>query len=75
MRGRGRSHGSGSAVHVHLVVDQSPLLQEGVDPHDGADVSREVPAAGGAGEILCKERGEALAQWSHDRCLPVGLSL
>ena len=29
--GRG-AHGGGAAVDVHLVVDQSPLLQEGMHP-------------------------------------------
>lgn len=30
--GGGRTHGRGPALGVHLVVDQTPLLQEGVDP-------------------------------------------
>lgn len=32
MRGGWRAHGCGPALRVHLVVDQSPLFQEGMDP-------------------------------------------
>ncbi len=30
---------------LYLVVDESPLLQEGVNPHDGAHVSGQVTTA------------------------------
>lgn len=31
VRGGWGTHGSGTALGVHLVVDQTPLLQEGMD--------------------------------------------
>lgn len=52
--GRRRSHGERAAVRIHLVVDQTPLFQESVDP-DGSDnswhesVSFELPVALAAG--------------------------
>ena len=58
----------GRAAHIknhchvtsYLIVDETPLLQEGVHTHDGADVASEVAAAGRDGEIL-------------DRVEPVGV--
>jgi hypothetical protein len=35
-----------------LVVDEPPLLEEGVYAHDGADVAGEVAPARGDGEVL-----------------------
>ena len=35
-----------------LVVDESPLLEEGVDADHGADVAGQVPPAGRRGEVL-----------------------
>lgn len=31
VRGGWGTHGSGSVVHIHLIVNQAPLLQESVD--------------------------------------------
>ena len=42
----------GLLVSLHLVVHQSPLLQESMDPHDGTDISSQVAATGGAGQVL-----------------------
>lgn len=37
---------------MYLVVDQSPLLKEGMYAHDGANVSCKIPSACGDGEVL-----------------------
>ena len=39
-------------VHMHLVVDQAPLLQEGVHTHDGAYVSCKISPACSDSEVL-----------------------
>lgn len=39
---------------TNLIVDQTPLLEEGVHPHDGAHVSREVAPAGSNCKILAR---------------------
>ena len=41
-----------SPVAAHLVVDESPLLQEGVDPHHGTHVAGKVAAAGSGRQVL-----------------------
>lgn len=57
-----RPHGQRTAVRVHLVVDQTPLLQEGVDPDGSRSKSRRcesvslappvAPAAGGRTHLM-----------------------
>ena len=39
-------------IVAYLVVDEAPLLEEGVDAHDGADISSQVPPAGSDGQVL-----------------------
>jgi len=39
-----------AAKLTDLVVDESPLFQESVDPHDGANVAGEVSTTSSAGK-------------------------
>ena len=39
-------------IAAYLVIDEAPLLEEGVDAHDGADIASQVPPAGSDGEVL-----------------------
>lgn len=43
--GRRGAHGGGPALGVHLVVDEAPLLQEGVDPAESRGSDPAVPSA------------------------------
>lgn len=47
MRGGWGAHGGGPALGVHLVVDEAPLLQEGVDP---AEEEKKKRGVGGGSE-------------------------
>lgn len=38
---------------THLIVDQTPLLEESMHPHDRTYISRQVPPTSGNGEIFC----------------------
>lgn len=38
----------------HLIVDESPLFQEGVNPHDGTDVSGQIPSTRSDGEVFTR---------------------
>jgi hypothetical protein len=40
--------------NTHLIVDQTPLLEESVHPHDCTHISRQVPPTSGNGKILCR---------------------
>jgi hypothetical protein len=39
-------------IRIHLIVNQTPLLKEGVYAHDGANVTGKVASAGSDGEVL-----------------------
>ena len=41
-------------INVDLVVDETPLLKESVDPHDGANVSSQVTSASSASQVLSR---------------------
>lgn len=38
----------------HLVIDQTPLFQERMNPHDGTNISTQVPPTSGNGKILLR---------------------
>lgn len=44
----------GGHERVYLVVDQPPLFQEGMDAHNGTDITREVSPAGRNRKVLCR---------------------
>jgi hypothetical protein len=39
-------------IVAYLVVDEAPLLEEGVHAHNGADISSQIPPAGSDGQVL-----------------------
>lgn len=43
--------GEGREGSVYLVVDEPPLLEEGMDPHNRPDIPSEMAAAGSDGEV------------------------
>ena len=52
MRGRWQTRQSRLRVDVHLIVDETPLPEEGVGADHHADVAGQVPPAGPRGELL-----------------------
>lgn len=49
-----RSHRRWPNVLIDLIIDQTPLLEKGVDSHDRADVSGQISSAGGDRQILIR---------------------
>ena len=47
-------------VGLHPIVDDSPLFQEPVYPHDGSHISCKVSPTGSDGEIVIRVQPEAV---------------
>ena len=54
------SHGLREPLCIHVVVDQTPLLQEPMHPHDGCHISRQVASTCCDGEILSRMQTKAI---------------
>lgn len=63
--GRRWPHGQRAAVRIHLVVDQAPLLQEGVDPNGSRSNSSRCEIVSLAPPVTLAAGGETHRMMAH----------